>query len=806
MVVERTSRNIKVFLPFFFKILFIVILGSFAQTSHADTISLFKDNSDGSRTLSAHVPSQVAMSKIQYHAYSNEMLDLQIILPLRNQAQLNDLLNGIYDPNSPLYHQFLTPEQFNSQFSPSEGDANQIKNFFSARGFAVKGQTPNGTVLTVSGSVPAIEHLFRLHINHYINNSDGTPFFAPDADPTISAEIVGKVSAIAGLDNLVRFKPHLHQAVPHATDQANAQVATPQMGTGPLGFLSPDDVKIAYNLNNLPSVNDPSSLQNIALFELDGYLQTDILNYEAQFIKTPVNNDALLSNVYIDGFDGKPTISPNSGSDEVTLDIEQVIGIALNAINKIYVYEAKNSVQGWINEWSRIASDNTSKIVSCSWGWSEETLNPDGSIYSYSPAIAFDNGIFAQMAVQGQAVFVASGDAGAFNNSANPNQPIVDEPASQPYVTGVGITTLSINTNKSYKGEIASIYGGGGVSRFFSIPSYQLPLALKSATGSKVSKTMRNVPDVSLTADLSTAYSFYFTKPNGVGRWYGFWGSSIAAPTWAAFLAQVNQARVHLNKGVIGFFNASLYPLANSSKYTNDFHDVLTGSNQFYPAQTGYDASTGLGSLNGLNLYNDLLSLAVAAVPPTVSVSAGNASVALSWGAISGAVSYRVKKSTVSGGPYTTIVNSMTGTSYTDTLVTNGTTYYYVVSALNGVGEGANSQQVIAIPQQPKQPNIAQVVVAAPTNLGISNYLGSQLLLSWTQSISPNVNRNKVYLSVGAGSTNYVLLGTLNVNTAKTVGVWITGLSAGITYNFKVTAVNVSGIESKDVSTSNVAT
>src|SRR5215469_6195130 len=80
-----------------------------------------------------------------------------------------------------------------------------------------------------------------------------------------------------------------------------------------------------------------------------------------------------------------------------------------------------------------------------------------------------------------------------------------------------------------------------------------------------------------------------------------------------------------------------------------------------------------------------------------VTVTGGNGQVVLSWSASSGATSYNVKRSTTNGGPYNTIASPTTA-SYTDTGLTNGTTYYYVVSAVNSAGESANSSQVSATP------------------------------------------------------------------------------------------------------------
>ena len=120
--------------------------------------------------------------------------------------------------------------------------------------------------------------------------------------------------------------------------------------------------------------------------------------------------------------------------------------------------------------------------------------------------------------------------------------------------------------------------------------------------------------------------------------------------------------------------------------------------------------------------------------PPTNLVAtAGNAQVKLSWSASSGATSYNVKRATTSGGPYTTIA-SPTTTSYTDTGVTNGTTYYYVVSAVNTAGESANSSQVSATPSGSSSPS----VVLDSSSVG-QGALGASSL-SWNHTVGSGAN------------------------------------------------------------------
>ncbi|MCZ8518540.1 MULTISPECIES: glycoside hydrolase family 6 protein [Paenibacillus] len=167
------------------------------------------------------------------------------------------------------------------------------------------------------------------------------------------------------------------------------------------------------------------------------------------------------------------------------------------------------------------------------------------------------------------------------------------------------------------------------------------------------------------------------------------------------------------------------------------------------------------------------------AAPAGVTAAAGNAQVKLTWNASAGAASYTVKRATVSGGPYTTVASGLTSTSYTNTGLTNGTAYYYVVSAVNSAGESANSAQVSAVP------SAGVTVPAAPT--GLTAQAGdAQVKLTWNASagaVSYTVKRAAVsggpYTTVAAGLTS-----TSYTNT---------GLTNGTTYYYVVSAVNSAG-------------
>jgi fibronectin type 3 domain-containing protein len=164
--------------------------------------------------------------------------------------------------------------------------------------------------------------------------------------------------------------------------------------------------------------------------------------------------------------------------------------------------------------------------------------------------------------------------------------------------------------------------------------------------------------------------------------------------------------------------------------------------------------------------------------PPTgVTATPGNAQVTLNWNASTGATSYNVKRSTTSGGPYTTIATGVTATSFTNTGLTNGTTYFFVVSAVNSAGESANSGQVPATPQQALPP--------APTGLTASPG-NAQVTLNWNASsgaTSYNVKRS----TTSGGPYTTIATGVTATSFTNT------GLTNGTTYFFVVSAVNSAG-------------
>jgi uncharacterized repeat protein (TIGR01451 family) len=523
-------------------------------------------------------------------------LNLAISLPLRNEQELDALLQQLYDPASPNYRRYLTPEQFTQRFGPTEQDYQALMDFAKSNGLAVTTMHPNRVVLDVEGAVTDIQKAFHLTLRVYRHPREAREFYAPDGEPSVDFGV--PILHISGLDNYALPHPNLHER-----PAGLAANATPHTGSGPGGTYQGRDFRTAY----LPGSLLNGTGQSVGLLEFDGFYGGDITNYESQ---TRLPN-VPLTVVPINGGVG----TPGSGVTEVSLDIEMVISMA-PGVSRIYVYEAPNP-SPWIDLLSRMANDNLSKQLSCSWG--------NGS------ADAAAEQIFKQMGAQGQSFFNATGDSDAFTGA-------VEFPSDSPNITQVGGTTLTTGTRAAYQSETVwnwGLYNGsysgssGGISTFYTIPSYQRGISMSANQGST---TMRNIPDVALTAD-----NVYVVSGNGSTTTVG--GTSAAAPLWAGFTALINQRAAAVGQAPVGFLNPALYNIGRGVGYAAAFHDITTGNNfsggspTRFAAVAGYDLCTGWGTPNGTNLI-----YALAGPPNLTPIIVSNSFILVAEGCTNGVV------------------------------------------------------------------------------------------------------------------------------------------------------------------------
>ena len=545
------------------------------------------------KTLSGHVPAAISRLHLKPAGKlaPEKSLDLAIGLPLKNTEALSNLLQQIYDPSSPNYHHYLTPEQFTAQFGPSEEDYQMIVNFAKVHNLTVTATHPNRMLLDVRGKVSDIEGAFQVQLHTYHHPRENRDFYAPNGEPTVSSAL--PILHVSGLDNYSLPRPNYHMRPAAAQGASSSQPtgALPEpagkghdTGTGPGNSYWGSDFRNAY----VPGSALTGTGQSVALLQFDGFFASDIASYA---LLTGITNPPQLVVVPIDG--GVP--SPDPSDAEPPLDIEMVMSMA-PGVSTIYVYEEPNNGDPWEDMLNRMASDDFAKQISSSW------FEFDG------PPDPVAEQIFQEMALQGQSFFEAAGDDDAYTG-------LIPFPSDSPFLTLVGGTTLTTGPSSTYSSEtvwnwgiefgIDGIGSGGGISTTYPIPSWQTNINVALCKGSSV---RRNVPDVALTAD--NVYVIFGGGQTGV-----FGGTSCAAPLWAGFTSLINEQGTNNNMAPVGFLNPTLYALANQAIYTNCFHDITTGNNTWsgspnlFFAVTNYDLCTGLGTPNGTNLINALTSV-----------------------------------------------------------------------------------------------------------------------------------------------------------------------------------------------------
>jgi subtilase family serine protease len=590
--------------------------------------------------LSGHVPAGISQSQTNGALNSSQRLDLAIGLPLRNQAQLTNFLDQLYDPASPNWHRFLNVEQFTEQFSPTASDYEALIAFAQNNGFKITGKPSNRMLLKVNATVAQIESTFHVHLRQYQHPTENRQFYAPDAEPSVDLAV--PVLHVSGLDNYRLPRPGGHVGSGKDPKTLPDGVGGASGGTGPSGSWRGKDFRNAY----VPGMNLTGTGQIVGLVEFDGYYANDITNYAFQSGLPNVP----LTNVLVGGFSGIPGSGVNDVF-EVSLDIEMAASMA-PGLSQIMVYETGSYGLGdeMLNQ---MATDNLAQQLNCSW-W-----------FSYNPTTAQ---IFQEFAAQGQSFFICSLDNDAYNAQAGYG---IYPPLDYPYTTVVGGTTLTTSSSGAWSSEKVWNFNngtgsGGGISSTYSIPSWQQSVSMSANGGSTI---WRNIPDVACVAS-----GFYVVYNNG-STTTGGWGTSFAAPLWASFVALASQQAASNGLPRLGFLNPLIYQIGQSSSYGGAFHDITVGNNtnsisptEFF-ATAGYDLCTGWGTPNGTNLINLLAPALTPVVLSETILSGGNLQITVS-GLAFGTTNY-LQASTNLSSP-TNWVSIATNVATSSSLVING--------------------------------------------------------------------------------------------------------------------------------------
>ncbi len=529
---------------------------------------------------------------------ANQVMTLNLVLPLRDPAGLKSFLADLYNPARPEYRQFLTPTEFTARFGPTAEDYEKVVRFATSSGFEVVGGSRDGMDVQIKGPVSAVETAFHVNMRVYNHPTEGRTFYSPDREPVMDLSI--PLWHISGLDNYSLPHPLVVKKSDYAAThgiEPDAVVKHATTGSGPSASFLGSDMRAAYyGTGSLTGAG-----QNLGLWEYEG---TDLADLTTYFKNVGQTNNVPVTLLSTDGTSTSCTEASGKCDDtEQTLDMTQAIGMAPGLASLVvYVGSTDTAIISAMTTHSPLPT-----TIGCSWGWTPAdatTLDP----------------YFQKMAAQGQNFFAASGDSSTWSKSNEA------WPADDANVVSVGGTDLvTASAAGPWSSETAWVDSGGGISPdSIAIPAWQKLSGVITSTN-KGSTTLRNGPDVSANAN----FTFYVCADQTTCTANDYGGTSFAAPMWAGYIALVNQQLVADGKPTIGFLNPTIYAENVTSAYSADFHDITSGTSGSYSATTGYDLVTGWGSpnaglLNALVGAGTVLGFSLSASPAAVSVAVGS--------------------------------------------------------------------------------------------------------------------------------------------------------------------------------------
>lgn len=588
------------------------------------------------------------------HYDPTKMLRLTIALKVPHMDQERVLIDALHDKQSPLFHQFLSSEEWDARFAPSAEDEQAVVDWAKSQGLTVTNRYADRLLVDVVASAGSIEKAFNLKINNYSVGSE--TYYSNDRDPEIPAALVHTIQAVIGLNSFFQLRPAIaggHNVPrpdfvpgpPSVEDQEqradgsaeklaealteSANRATENPLDAPNSFVPTDLYSSeAYNYNGLRNLghccnpnNNPSvspAQATIAIASFADLQYSDVASFHTQFPYLAYN----IQKKYIDGTyvcNNSPT--PDDGCIEVTLDTEWSLSMA-NSFGssadtaKVWIYEGAG-YSDIADVYNTMASDGYAKVTTTSWGCTEITC------WS-GPAMLTMDGIFNKMVGEGWTLIAASGDQGSTAGCGDAVH--VQFPASDPNFIGAGGTLLSLNAGPEYVSEVGWTGGTystacqknnggstGGFSDYFNQgnnlrPSYQAYLNFYA----------RAIPDISLNA--AHGQDVYDAAAGGLVS-YG--GTSIVAPELAGFFAQENAYELSIGSVCGSSGTAACAPIGNANYYMYEeaqykqaahypFYDITSGCNSnnitaefgltYYCSGPGYDEVTGLGTANMLQL------------------------------------------------------------------------------------------------------------------------------------------------------------------------------------------------------------
>ncbi|HKV98013.1 MAG TPA: S53 family peptidase [Gammaproteobacteria bacterium] len=603
---------------------------------------------------------------------TSQLITTSIILNVTDPQGLANYVQAALTPGDRNYHRFLTVGQFRQRFAPSNQEIRQFVRYLESFGITINKIYADNLDITVTGTAAQLNAAFSTELRDYTKN--GRRFHRPAAKFSMPGSFAQLVLAVPGLDSQSgRFRPMNLRMLPAVGVPGQPAGKYPAMtwpqnstATGIPGEYTVGDVANFYQVNPLYQAGIKGQGQTVGIMTLANFSEADAYAYWQDIgLKVKANR---ITKVPVDG--GIP-VATGVGDDETSLDVEQSGGLAPQA--KVRVYIAPNTNDGFIDLFYTAASENAADTVSISWGLPEEFYfaAANGGVDFTGQMLAIDQALM-EAAAQGQSVFTAAGDSGAYD--VNRSLPVpyfnpqlsVDYPASDPYITAAGGTTMqglqqyglpdgsTLNINIASEQVWGWDYldplcialgldpvscgiefggGGGGVSSFWPLPYYQQftsgitqtqpgqsltcntagACAALGLTGTPPQTLLtlpagfvgRNLPDLSLNADPQTGYVLVDCTDFPEPANPGCAATFFGGTSFVA--PQLNGITALVNQasgGRVGLLNPVIYTLQSVFGYGKytGFNDITAGDNWFYQGIPGYDNGAGIGTLNATNL------------------------------------------------------------------------------------------------------------------------------------------------------------------------------------------------------------
>src|SRR5260221_4852095 len=527
--------------------------------------------------LSPWISKSLALSPVD----GTKEISVVLVLPLRDATAAAKFAERVATPKDLLYGKYLTPQEFATRFGANEEDYAVVKSWAITNGLKISDESISRTTLTARGTVAQIEALFNTQLGNY-RGPDRDEFYSADTKPTIPSSIAPKLIGVIGLTNSRHYASLAKVYKKFGETPATKLQTDSTGGTGPGGAYSAADLRTAYSIGALGGTVP----QTVAVFEQGGFAESDVKKY----LSTNNLPDVPVKPRKINGFGGG--INDPGVELEAVLDIDMIIGIN-PAVKEVLVYEDGDDSFGvaLLDALADVANDNVAQTFSISYGDDEVNQGPT--------QIAAEGQVLTQLAAQGISVFASSGDQGAYGRTFNGTLNVSD-PASQPFVTAVGGTTLYTGAGSVWADEqvwnlLVDGYGatGGGASSYWTIPSYQPHDLLNGC-----STAYRNLPDIAAVGNPLTGVAVY-SKING--GWIQIGGTSVSSPIWAGYISLLNSAYQTVGFGRIGFFNPGLYLWVGLDwqYFFTLLHDIVDGTNSISFWTPGYTAGLAFDDCSG---------------------------------------------------------------------------------------------------------------------------------------------------------------------------------------------------------------